>query len=948
VGELEAALSVPLTDWEARRDLRSAHSRLGTRLHEVYDDGKTGSDESDYSGDKSAAASYFSRIATWDEHPLQAILGEPVGSKALDENPVTRFLNGVHSQLELQSAEASLAGQRVICGEAARRFRTAAPIWFSTPLRNPVVELRSIDLQSLLLWHAERSLDDFWGPAGQRRAFFDLAASDYLQAAMELADSQSAEARAAEDLQEMKYLSARLEASRRAAPRWVTTKLGPTIQIDAGDPVETVVSVTAQHEEEGFMPPSGTATLLIQDGQFRRVDEASFLPTPSVAFPAAGAEATVTLPAGAARVGEDLKAQAMFRGHEYGAELNVQQLGGIVVDIRPHQYQQSEVTLSSPWSKLSVAFVLDCSGSMEDPLAAGSGEGPAASRLDVAKLALQEILFNLGLRRNVRAGINFFGHRLGWSTDAPVRPLTQPEFTGVIESDLTPSQDVESVLPLSPLDVNAVKEVIPRVNGVKPWGQSPLYLSVVQALSEFGAEDTGADRHVIVITDGANYQYIPPTETNVIATTDADVRNAWAQSQVPIHILGLGMDRSEDRQAIEEFDRLCADTGGRFQSLTGSTDLVAALSQLLDPGTYRLGRQEIDSGTDWRANLGAPIRVAPAPQTAEQFWLTYEAQELVDPEANSTHSYDKAQEELLLEGGESLQLYVDQQGAAIHAFPFDDNVAASAELVTQSGETTDHVVRIHRPTRDSLGHVTFPVSWQRIDTRVGAAQGEWRVTDRPAAVWIEVQPVTPRGPSNDPSYVFFDTNYEPNQPVPVIHLVARDWPPSASKAKLRVWCQPPEMVGFELLPPAPSGGGPEPASGFSRAIAVNDALQSPMTVAEGVTLRVDQPAVSGDDPLERLRFIMEFEDTGPPVASLKLSLPPYASARPVRIVRRFDPAHRMAVHEFFFDPKQTELPKDIDLTSRKQELDGAWQLTVEALEVDVAEPGMFLPVSSRN
>jgi hypothetical protein len=672
-------------------------------------------------------------------------------------------------------------------------------------------------------------------------------------------------------------------------------------------------------------------------------------------LPTAGADVTATLPAGIARGGADLTAQTMFRGHEYGAALNIEPLGGIVVDVRPFQYQQSEVTLSSPYNKLSVVFILDCSHSMKELLTSGSEESSGASRLDVAKLALQEILFNIGLRRNVRAGIQFFGHRLGWSTDAPVRPLAQPDFPGVIDARLTPSQDVESVLPLSPLDLDTVKQAIPRINAVQPWGQSPLYLSLAQALSEFSDEDVDADRHVIVITDGANYQYIPATESGVQATTGDDVLGVWAQNPVPVHILGLGMDRTDDQGVIAEFERLCVDTGGGFQSLTGSTDLKAALSQLLDPGAYRLGRQEIESGRDRRATVGTPIRVTPAPRSAAQFWLTHEGRKFVDSETETTYFTGQATEELLLEGGESLQLYVDQQGAAIHAFAFDDDVAASTSLVTQDGESTDHVVRIHRPTRDPLGHVTFAVSWQRRDTRADALQGEWRATDRPAAVWIEIEPVSSEHGANELSYVFFDANYEPDQPVPLIHLVARDWPESASKARVRVWCQPPATAGFELLPPAPaesgaanSGGAAAGPNGHSGPIAVNDALQSPMIVTEGVTLRVDHPAATKDEAFERLRFIMEFDDNGPPVTSLKLNLPSYVATRPARIVRRFDARHRMAVHEYYFDPEESELPQVIDLSSRQQQLEGAWQLKTDALLVDVAEPGMFLPVSSRN
>jgi hypothetical protein len=74
--------------------------------------------------------------------------------------------------------------------------------------------------------------------------------------------------------------------------------------------------------------------------------------------------------------------------------------------------------------------------------------------------------------------------------------------------------------------------------------------------------------------------------------------------------------------------------------------------------------------------------------------------------------------------------------------------------------------------------VRFPLSIQN-----GEADA---FSPRPKAIWVEVQPVSAAGPAGMP-FTFFDMDFQPGRPVPVLDLAAHDWPADASSATIRSW-----------------------------------------------------------------------------------------------------------------------------------------------------------------
>jgi len=946
VGQFEVALSMPLIAWDNRRDLRSQWYRLTASLHEEHVlPGKSEPKGDGQQAPGSAPESHTVGMRRWDRHPLWAILGDRSKVDAA-ANPIDMFLHRIDRDLAGAVDETTLFARRARCGEVASRLRSAAAIWFASPNRDPVAELRNFDLQMLLAWHAERALDDFWGPVGQSQAFFETAAADYLDAAIRV-ESARIQSRSPEtEPVEVEQILARLAASQTAARDWITTTAAPAIRIDPGDRLKSPIRIVSEETQTGFLAPPGTASVFVGGADGVRIDGPVFAPVGMVTLPTPGFEIDVTVPPESVGQETELPVLTMFRGHEYRGTISIRDLGGITVEVKPYRYRQSEVSLSSPRDKLSIVFVLDCSRSMENPVGAASESDANRTRMDIATSALQDLLFSLSARPNSRVGIQFFGHRLGWSTDRPVRSVMRPDFTGTIDPQLTPSQDVERVLGLRNFDLPALQAVIPRVTGVKPWGQSPLYLSVVRALNEFGPEDSDSDRHIVVVTDGANYQFVSPSETGVRATTDQDVIDVWAPLQVPVHILGLGMNRTDDRQAIEDFQRLCVLTGGRFQSLSGSTDLNKALARWVDPGNYRLENAERERDPVRRAVLGTPIKVLPAPKSTERFRLTYEGRQWVDEPAVVLSDAIQPQEDVWLEGGESLQLYVSDQGNAIHAFGFESDVVAQSDLVTGSQAATDHVVRVHRPQPQGRGDVAFSVSWQRRDQRADATEPKWRVTPRPKDIWVQVQPLSADGQSAGQTYAFFDANYEPDQPVPRIRMVARDWPASATKARIRVWSSPSDSSNFQLLPPIVGDTKAPQVSTLFMRVTLSDALESPIEIAPGVTLRMNRPSAVGGDQPQRLRFIIEFNDSDEGVESIKVSLPKVDQQGIDRIIRQFDSEHKTAVHTFEYDNPENTTPEYVEVSHRDWELQDAWELRDGHVDVDVSRPGDFLPVLS--
>jgi hypothetical protein len=160
--------------------------------------------------------------------------------------------------------------------------------------------------------------------------------------------------------------------------------------------------------------------------------------------------------------------------------------------------------------------------------------------------------------------------------------------------------------------------------------------------------------------------------------------------------------------------------------------------------------------------------------------------------------------------------------------------------------------------------------------------------------------------------VFFDANYEPDTPVPVLNCRCRDWPAAADGAELRIWCLPQAVLEAEEVPLADVANHlPPSGDGF--------ALQR----ISGVVYQVRQsdPAPSGK--AQQIRVVQRHEP-GTSVHAVKLDLSP----RPVRCVHQFDGNLGIVLHTFEYDADQPPAVASTTLRFQRRDLltSSAWRL----------------------
>jgi hypothetical protein len=794
-----------------------------------------------------------------------------------------------------------------------QKLRSVAPVWSFNEVGEsdheyavPIRVLRLIDRQALVVWHAGRAIGDFWGPAGEGTPYFATAATVYLDSADELARSTDAT-----ELSPATSLREQIKRLQDAAKNLLTISAEEVVLIEPAEDVAAKVNISTTVSDRSI--PEGTAAIILRhDGL--PLDDVRFSPTDGIALPGTAQTVDVTIP------GQQLlsapahiDAITMFRGHEFPSSILVDRLGGAVVDFVPHQYGPGRVTLHSPWKRLAVVLVLDCSQSM-DELFEGDN-----SRLDVAKEALQELLGRLGSQRNVHVAVRMFGHRVGWSTDRPVRMLTSPTYASSIPSELTPETDVELVLPMQPFDHRAAQAIFAALGGVQHgWGQSPLYFSLHQALREdFLGEDAESDKHVIVITDGQDYQF---RSTAGGGGQLSDVLQTWQQQRVPIHILELGTDNANQDGSTVEFHRLPEHTGGVSQNLHSSRDLQATLQSILAPDLYRLERSDgtvVDEG-----ELGMSL-IDAAQQVAGWYSVCIEDR----------------RENVWLEGGEELELFVDSQVAGMRAFGYDHDVVAETWLRSEyANAATDRLFRVHRPVRDER-NVYFAVSLQRSDPNTGPSNEPiWRWTRRPRETWVEITPLDSAGHPVGTPYSFYDPNFEPRKPVPVLLLVAHQWPADATGASVEAWFQPVDTAAAANVP-------------MSKLVGDSISTEVPSkVVVDGVQVESTTRRIPGPNDIYRVRLVERRQKRANAESRLRLLYPPLGDTRPDRVVRQFDDRNALAVHWFdFADPDEARLARitSAEVAIAPGRAVRANAMHAEPVVVSLSEAGTLLPLTGQ-
>jgi Mg-chelatase subunit ChlD len=834
-----------------------------------------------------------------DAEPVGGASDTADGSPAAAGARVRRILNAIPAEVENARKRHLVSADqpRREWERAARLARFAAPFIDAHRQIDPVAELQHVDIQQILLWQAERYLEDFWGPAQPGEpSFFETAAADSMEAARALCIPNPATAAQISELKD------RLAHQQQAARQGLAVRADALLLLEVIDHPAARVTVAVAPAGRGL--PPGRATLRIDDHHGNLLGPVVEFAVDPVAATDGSKPQELEVSLGAARraladtVGA---ATALFRGHEFRDELVIRTAAGTTVEARPRQIRRARIRLNgNKRQRASVVFILDCSASMRKEMAFESA-ATVVPRMEVAKAALVRMLNALAARGDARVGVLLYGHRIGWSTKEANQLLTQATWGGAIPEGLKPYEDVETILPLGRFDSIAAAKVAQRLEKVKPWGETPLYLSLTQALQEFKDDDPDAQRSVVVVTDGVNYQFNPRPDK---AKTVQDVLAADASRRIPLHIVGFGIQPDEAQEAQREFGRLASETGGHYVSVSEAAALADTLEDILERRPYAVVSP---AGRTSRAPIGSAIDLA---------WEGDEPQDY-------SVAIDALSQPVELTGGEAVELFVSQNGQSMLSAAYDAGAPRFAALTGGSSRDQAEGIRlgVHQPVREGTT-VTFDLSLQHV---------QQRFVRRPREAWIEITPIlsTSRAPANL-KYVIYDLDFVPQTPVPVLRAVARDWPRDARRARIDFWCKWTATEPSLVIPLSdlPESGQPTPAPAALDGI---PGLKYQARQTAGSPLRVDfietyGPEVSGETMVK--------VDIASPIV-------------PARTQHQFDEANRFATHSFLFENASESALRasaSIRVISRRRMLDDACRLEVPVL-IEVPAQSDTLPGS---
>lgn len=838
----------------------------------------------------------------WDRHPALTILSqdqvrdtsgtELVLPKARVEIESTEQINEIAQQGEvvrqllatlpvqidklLGESEAKLLNPdlgplnvRVGVGRAERMLRAASPLFYVALDRDPIQELHDYDLHNLLVWYAQRTLDDFWGPPyPDAEPFFAAAAGKYLEQAQALV-SRTSRIRPAQD----EAIWNRWKDLRVAAAAAIGARANDLLLSGTEQEIKSSL-----HVDVADKLPEGHAAVWIRESRGATlpvigpdISEVTRMPVaidprggPSAANQTKGTDIAFyyDLPK-LTGAGPRLEAAALFRGHFFTSTFFLEASSGAEIRYQPPPVLPSRVTVFGQAKRRgSVDFILDCSQTMSalTSVEYPQGDERRKTRLDVAITSFRELLARLSQQGNYYVGVRVYGHRAGRNPDNPNEILYSSKYRKAIPDGLLPSEDVEQVLSLGRFTSQQYIEVDKFFEQLQPWGETPLYLSIRQALTDFSGDDPDVAKSIVAITDGLNYQFNSPSPVGL-----AEVQAAVRLRKIPIFIIGFNIDPGDKGRAEEEFRQLCRASGGEYYPVNDATGLGEALNRMLQPGEFQLesvATQQI---------LGPKLLGEP---------LEIQADGLRRFKVQIKTGESNAAVPLELQGSEAIELYLSSDGRRLEFRrdlrgnpQFSDPIPADASISPR------FLVGAHRPEWKGP-ELKFPISLQNADTT--------QFSPPPVEAWVEINPVRPTG--EVAPLVFYDLALEPGRGAPVLACRTTDWPADAGQALVRVWWKlrrTPSDFAIRISEALDLGG----LEGSAR----------PLPGLPDVSYRVRLiPKSPQGDPLKLV--VLESYNVG--ATDLNL-LKIETSTAPASISRRFDRENRLTIHTFEF-PDKTE------------------------------------------
>jgi hypothetical protein len=186
----------------------------------------------------------------------------------------------------------------------------------------------------------------------------------------------------------------------------------------------------------------------------------------------------------------------------------------------------------------AVELILDCSGSMKDPV-------DGRQKMTVAREVITEVL--AALPPEMQVGLRLYGHK------------QPPQKT-----------DTELVVPIGPLDDARRNTIRGWIMRARPIGWTPMVHSLVQAKNDFQAAGKGS-RTVVLVSDGE--------ETG--GGKVADVEAAYRDAGIDLVLHVVGFDVAGIPLAEQQMKELARIGKGRYFAAKGTKDLAAALREAM-------------------------------------------------------------------------------------------------------------------------------------------------------------------------------------------------------------------------------------------------------------------------------------------------------------------------------------------------------------------------------
>ncbi|MBM4022998.1 MAG: VWA domain-containing protein [Planctomycetes bacterium] len=561
----------------------------------------------------------------------------------------------------------------------------------------------------------------------------------------------------------------------------------------------------------------------------------------------------------------------------------------------------------------SVAVVFDCSGSM------GQRTSDGRTRLEAGRAALTRVIDQLAGSGHWRVSLWLYGHRTRWSRDQQGRYTAGLTALGEkAEADaarggrpftLVPGGDVEQVLTMQELTGAVVAQIQDTLAPLEPGGETPLYLAISEAVgNDFGGGREDTPGYVLVVTDGANDQTGGRYVTAAAVEDQIARLNGRRRERLRVDVIGfaLGMDTSERASRMDDVRNLATTTGGRFYEAADATALVRALRESLRMLHWQVRGPNAPNGSQ---PLGSSVDLPMPPSDTE---VTYDA--LL--EAGAVAPLRR----FGVHAGDAIDLYATVGGRALEFRRYDGGTEqgirdARSPVLDPLQQARRSFVAAHMAQRSGVD-IRFPVSIQNADPT--------QFSPRPTELWFEVRPLG-EGGAPLPPFVFYDPSYQGGRTVPVLDLVAAQWPAAATQAEIRGWFR------FDTTAPDLTVDLSDIRPGADRTLTVPNLADLTLTVSVGTPDANGMVGVS----------VVEIHPAAVANQLPRLRLTATGDVR--RATHVVESSSGRVRHEFMLQGTAAGLPSDavIAVTDRQRIISGACALTADGsppLRVTVPPP----------